>query len=44
MTVRKKALRSSAEEYQKVTEVVSKYAVHNADVGIMNYYCFIIKL
>lgn len=37
MTVRKKALRSPAEEYQKVTEVVSKYAVHNADVGIKNY-------
>lgn len=33
MTVRKKALRSPAEEYQKITEVVSKYAVHNSHVG-----------
>lgn len=33
MTVRKKALRSPAEEYQKVSEVVSKYAIHNSNVG-----------
>ncbi|KAJ8984034.1 hypothetical protein NQ317_012258 [Molorchus minor] len=33
MTVRKKALRSPAEEYQKISEVVSKYAIHNSTVG-----------
>lgn len=33
MTVRRKALRSSAEEYQKIADVVSKYAVHNSHVG-----------
>lgn len=33
MTVRKKALRSPAEEYQKIAEVVSKYAIHNSHVG-----------
>ncbi|XP_028130012.2 DNA mismatch repair protein Mlh1 [Diabrotica virgifera virgifera] len=33
MNVRKKALRSPAEEYQKVADVVSKYAVHNAPIG-----------
>lgn len=33
MTVRKRALRSPAEEYQKISEVVGKYAVHNARVG-----------
>lgn len=33
MTVRKKALRSSAEEYQKIAEVVSKYAIHNSHIG-----------
>ncbi|KAL3286344.1 hypothetical protein HHI36_000852 [Cryptolaemus montrouzieri] len=33
MFVRKKALRSPAEEYQKISEVVSKYAIHNANVS-----------
>lgn len=33
MHVRKKALRSPAEEYQKISEIVGKYAVHNANVG-----------
>ncbi|XP_063916491.1 DNA mismatch repair protein Mlh1 [Zophobas morio] len=33
MDVRKKALRSPAEEYQKISEVVGKYAIHNASVG-----------
>lgn len=33
MVVRKKALRSHAEEYQKISEVVSKYAIHNAKVS-----------
>ncbi|CAH2010901.1 unnamed protein product [Acanthoscelides obtectus] len=33
MPVRKKALRSPAEEYQKISDVVSKYAVHNATIG-----------
>ncbi|XP_057659014.1 DNA mismatch repair protein Mlh1 [Diorhabda carinulata] len=33
MSVRKKALRSAAEEYQKISDVVGKYAVHNAHVG-----------
>ncbi|XP_044744859.1 DNA mismatch repair protein Mlh1 [Coccinella septempunctata] len=33
MIVRKKALRSPAEEYQKISEVVSKYAIHNAKVS-----------
>lgn len=33
MSVRKKALRSPAEEYQKISEVVSKYAIHNSKVG-----------
>lgn len=33
MSVRKKALRSPAEEYQKISEVVGKYAVHNSKVG-----------
>ncbi|CAH1104007.1 unnamed protein product [Psylliodes chrysocephalus] len=33
MHVRKKALRSPAEEYQKIADVVSKYAIHNAHVG-----------
>ncbi|KAJ8917366.1 hypothetical protein NQ315_002390 [Exocentrus adspersus] len=33
MTVRKKALRSPAEEYQKISEVVCKYAIHNSSVG-----------
>ncbi|KAK2158975.1 hypothetical protein LSH36_161g16012 [Paralvinella palmiformis] len=30
---RRKALRSAAEEHAKITEVVSRYAIHNADVG-----------
>lgn len=33
MNVRRKALRSPAEEYQKISEVVGKYAIHNAKVG-----------
>ncbi|XP_060532922.1 DNA mismatch repair protein Mlh1 isoform X3 [Cylas formicarius] len=33
MTVRRKALRSPAEEYQKISDVVGKYAIHNASVG-----------
>ncbi|KAL1490508.1 hypothetical protein ABEB36_013190 [Hypothenemus hampei] len=33
MNVRRHALRSPAEEYQKISDVVSKYAVHNANVG-----------
>lgn len=33
MNVRKKALRSSTEEYQKISEVVSKYAIHNSGIG-----------
>lgn len=33
MNVRKKALRSPAEEYQKISEVVGKYAIHNSKVG-----------
>lgn len=33
MNVRKKALRSAAEEYQKISEVIGKYAIHNASVG-----------
>ncbi|XP_023013533.2 DNA mismatch repair ATPase Mlh1 isoform X1 [Leptinotarsa decemlineata] len=33
MMVRKRSLRSPAEEYQKISEVVSKYAIHNARVG-----------
>lgn len=31
--IRRKALRSPGEEYQKVSEVVGRYAVHNAKVG-----------
>lgn len=33
MLTRRKALRSAAEEYSKVTDVVSRYAVHNANIG-----------
>lgn len=33
MNVRKKSLRSSSEEYQKISDVVGKYAIHNANVG-----------
>ncbi|XP_050306304.1 DNA mismatch repair protein Mlh1 [Anthonomus grandis grandis] len=33
MNVRRNALRSPAEEYQKISDVVSKYAIHNAGVG-----------
>ncbi|KAK4878024.1 hypothetical protein RN001_010530 [Aquatica leii] len=33
MSVRRSALKSGAEEYQKVSEVVGKYAIHNVAVG-----------
>lgn len=33
MDTRRKALKSVAEEHNKIAEVVSKYAVHNANVG-----------
>lgn len=33
MKLRKNSLRIPAEEYQRISEVVSKYAVHNARVG-----------
>lgn len=33
MSVRKATLRSAGEEYQKISEVVGKYAIHNAHVG-----------
>ncbi|GJQ79891.1 Mlh1 [Trypoxylus dichotomus] len=33
MSIRRRALKSAAEEYQKITEVVEKYAIHNASVG-----------
>lgn len=33
MNVRKNALRSPADEYQKIADVISKYAVHNSHVG-----------
>ncbi|KAF5284186.1 hypothetical protein FQR65_LT00186 [Abscondita terminalis] len=33
MNVRKSALKSGTEEYQKISEVIGKYAVHNASVG-----------
>lgn len=33
MNVRRRALRSPAEEYQKISEVVGKYAIHNSRVG-----------
>ncbi|CAG9770714.1 unnamed protein product [Ceutorhynchus assimilis] len=33
MNVRRNALRSPAEEYQKISDVVSKYAIHNASIG-----------
>lgn len=33
MNVRKKALRSPAEEFQKIADVIGKYAIHNANVG-----------
>lgn len=41
MAVRQRALRSPAEEYQKIADVVSKYAVHNAHVGTDNRSCTI---
>lgn len=31
---RRKALQSAAEEYRKILDVVTKYAVHNAGVAI----------
>lgn len=37
MNIRKRALRSAAEEYQKISDVVQKYAVHNASVGKFVY-------
>lgn len=47
MTVRKKALRSPADEYQKISEVVTKYAIHNYNIGnsflICNKYNFILN-
>lgn len=33
VTARKKALRSPAEEYQKIFEIVGNYAVHNHNVA-----------
>lgn len=33
MPIRRKALKSPGEEYQKVSEVVGRYAIHNATVG-----------
>eukprot|EP01134_Creolimax_fragrantissima_P000590 CFRG0590T1 len=33
MTVRRKALRSAPEEYAKIVEVISRYAVHNSGVA-----------
>ncbi|XP_023223080.1 DNA mismatch repair protein Mlh1-like isoform X1 [Centruroides sculpturatus] len=33
MITRRKALRSAAEEHSKITEVVSRYAIHNANIG-----------
>lgn len=33
MNVRKRALRSPVEEYQKVADVVGKYAIHNSNIG-----------
>lgn len=33
MNIRKRALRSAPEEYQKISDVVGKYAIHNAKVG-----------
>lgn len=33
MSVRKTVLRSPAEEYQKISDVVGKYAIHNATTG-----------
>lgn len=35
VVTRRKALRSPAEEHAKITEVVSRYAVHNAGVGFI---------
>lgn len=32
---RKKALKSPSEEYQKIFEVISSYAVHNFNVGFV---------
>lgn len=33
MNVRQKVLRSPGEEYQKISDVVGKYAIHNCKVG-----------
>lgn len=33
MSVRKRTLRSPAEEFQKISDVVGKYAIHNPKVG-----------
>ncbi|KNC71252.1 hypothetical protein SARC_16211, partial [Sphaeroforma arctica JP610] len=33
MTVRRKALRSITDEYSRIVEVISRYAVHNAGVA-----------
>lgn len=35
MPQRRQALKSAAEEYQRISDVVSKYAVHNAHVSFM---------
>lgn len=35
MNVRKRALKSAAEEYQKISDVIGKYSIHNAKVGML---------
>lgn len=37
MNIRKRALKSAVEEYQRITDVVQKYAIHNANVGMSCY-------